>query len=496
MQAVLPPHRAGATRHGPGARRTRSRHELVHHLPARLPARLRRDRALRRQLRDRQLALDHDRAADARARDDAHARREPPPGADVDHRRGARDRRARVGRRALPRPRARQGALQPLRRWSASRCRTTASPSRRARSSSRSLVGVARRAAREPASRDPRDACAADRRRARGGDAAAVALRALPHARVDPAHRRRVRRAPLRALRQRAEHDGDPAVDGHRRAADLLRRRDARRAHRAAVRAPARLAGDEDRRRRRLARARQRAPQPAAHRVDRIRADDRARARDARRGARGRDHAQLPRRRRQDLAQRRLRDHGAEQLQPDSADGRRTPRRRARSSRPSATFAPATPPRSATSSSRLPSTRPRARCSASTGAQGSQQTMAQLGDNGAFVDKSYAKSHNLQRGLAARAHLRERRAQDVRRQGHLRSAERRLAVRPRDDLAASLGRAQREPAQPLHLRPRPRRPERREPEAARADARRASRTRRCRRGSSSSTTRSAASARS
>ena len=30
--------------------------------------------------------------------------------------------------------------------------------------------------------------------------------------------------------------------------------------------------------------------------------------------------------------------------------------------------------------------------------EGSQQTMAQLGDNGAFVDKSYAKSHNLQAG--------------------------------------------------------------------------------------------------
>ena len=187
-------------------------------------------------------------------------------------------------------------------------------------------------------------------------------------------------------------------LDGDRRAADLLRRRDVRRAHRAAVRASARLAGDEDRRRRRLARPRQRAPQSAAHRVDRIRADDRARARDARRRARGRDHAQLPRRRRQDLAQRRLRDHGAEQLQPDSDRGRRTPRRRARSSRPSATFAPATRPRSATGSSRPPSTRPRARCSPSTGARARQQTMAQLGDNGAFVDKGYAKSHNLRAG--------------------------------------------------------------------------------------------------
>ena len=49
-----------------------------------------------------------------------------------------------------------------------------------------------------------------------------------------------------------------------------------------------RLAGDADRRRRRVAGARQRAPEPAAHRVDRGGADDRARARDARRDARGR----------------------------------------------------------------------------------------------------------------------------------------------------------------------------------------------------------------
>ena len=52
----------------------------------------------------------------------------------------------------------------------------------------------------------------------------------------------------------------------------------------------------QDRRRRRRARARQLAAQPAAHRLDRLGADDRARARDARRGARRRDHVELPRR--------------------------------------------------------------------------------------------------------------------------------------------------------------------------------------------------------
>ncbi len=47
-----------------GRRRRRRRHERVHHLPARVPARLRRHCALRRLVRHRELALDHDRAAD------------------------------------------------------------------------------------------------------------------------------------------------------------------------------------------------------------------------------------------------------------------------------------------------------------------------------------------------------------------------------------------------------------------------------------------------
>ena len=45
------------------------------------------------------------------------------------------------------------------------------------------LVGIARDAAREPAAGVPRDARAADRRRARRRDAPGLALRALPHAR-------------------------------------------------------------------------------------------------------------------------------------------------------------------------------------------------------------------------------------------------------------------------------------------------------------------------
>ena len=76
-QAILPPTAQVRTGDGAGARGREPTRTRFITLPARLPARLRRHRALRRQLRDRQLALDHDRAADARARDAAHARREP-----------------------------------------------------------------------------------------------------------------------------------------------------------------------------------------------------------------------------------------------------------------------------------------------------------------------------------------------------------------------------------------------------------------------------------
>ena len=49
------------------------------HLPG-LPARVRRHRAVRRELRDRQHAVDHDRPANPRAGHAAHARRDPPAG--------------------------------------------------------------------------------------------------------------------------------------------------------------------------------------------------------------------------------------------------------------------------------------------------------------------------------------------------------------------------------------------------------------------------------
>ena len=88
--------------------------------------------------------------------------------------------RPRVGRRAVPRPRAREGALQAVRR----RRLHAAEQRPRLRHSHGDHVAARRdhrHADREHAAGDPRDARAADRRRARGRDAAAVAVRALPH---------------------------------------------------------------------------------------------------------------------------------------------------------------------------------------------------------------------------------------------------------------------------------------------------------------------------
>ena len=65
---------AGADAARPRRRRTRGTRS-VPQLPAEVPARVRRHRAVRRRVRDRQLALDHDRPAHARVRDPADARR-------------------------------------------------------------------------------------------------------------------------------------------------------------------------------------------------------------------------------------------------------------------------------------------------------------------------------------------------------------------------------------------------------------------------------------
>ena len=82
----------------------------------------------------------------------------------------------------------------------------------------------------------------------------------------------------------------DPDLDGSRHAARVPRGRALLLTPRPSACARARVARHEDGRRGRLAGARQRAPKPAANGLDRGSADDRARARHARRDARVGDH--------------------------------------------------------------------------------------------------------------------------------------------------------------------------------------------------------------
>ena len=162
---------AGAHRRGAGAG-GREGHGELPQLPPGLPAGVRRHRAVRRQLRDRELAVDHDRAAHARARDAAHARRVAPSGAGLDHGRVARDRAPLVDRRHPRRPRARHGTVQAVRRRrlhaAEQRARAAHAHDRR-----RDARRRPRHARREPSPRLPLDARAADRGRAGGRDAAA-----------------------------------------------------------------------------------------------------------------------------------------------------------------------------------------------------------------------------------------------------------------------------------------------------------------------------------
>ena len=414
-----------------GSRRAKDakRHELVHLVPARLPARVRRHRALRRQLRDRELALDHDRAAHARARDAAHARREPAPGADLDRRRGARD------RRRSPRSSgsfvglgARQGPVQALRRRRLhaaeqrprlrARARSSIALARRA-SSSRWSRACGRRSARRACRRSP--PCARARRCPRRASRASAPPGSIA------AHRARLRRAPLRALRAAASARRAILVwmgigallifIGVAMLSVRLVRPLARRA---------RLAGD----------AASAAP-PASLARDNARRNPQRTASTAAALMIGLALVtlvavlaagitlELPRRGRQDLANA---DYAitaqnnftpiptaaadAAAKTPGRRGGRQRPHRRrervrqARSSRP-----PSTRPASTMFTARLER---RAR----------SRRWRTLGDDGAFVDKGYAKTHHLQRRLAARAHLRERQPQDVRGQGHLRPAAR------------------------------------------------------------------------
>ncbi len=218
----------------------------------------------------------------------ADARRVQTPGARLDHRRGARRRNRRLARRALPRAAARQGALPAVRR------RRLHAPEHGARLRDAHGRGGAARgdprdAPREPASRNPGDARSADRRRPRGRDAAAGPLCPLPLDRRRADDGRRVRGASLRALRERPRHHAGPHLDGRRRTAHLPRGRALLVPARASARPRPRGARGRVRRSRGHPCPRQRAEEPTAHRLDRGRTDDRARARHARRDARGGD---------------------------------------------------------------------------------------------------------------------------------------------------------------------------------------------------------------
>ncbi len=114
------------------AKQDASRHATQLVVPAVLPARVRRHRALRRRVRDREHAVDHDRAADARVRDAADGRRDPAARCSARHR----SRRSSIGVLAsivgaLPRPAAREGHGRALLRPSASTCRRPGPSSRR-----------------------------------------------------------------------------------------------------------------------------------------------------------------------------------------------------------------------------------------------------------------------------------------------------------------------------------------------------------------------------
>ena len=106
-----------------------------------LPARVRGRGAVRRRLRDREHAVDHDRPAHARAGDAAHARREPQAGAPLGAGRSVPARSARVGRRAVPRAGAGQGPELAVRARSGSTCRRPRPCSRPGRSWSRLSSG-------------------------------------------------------------------------------------------------------------------------------------------------------------------------------------------------------------------------------------------------------------------------------------------------------------------------------------------------------------------
>ncbi len=245
------------------------------------------------------------------------------------HRRVARDRHARLARPVSSSGSRSRRACSGSSTRSGSRCRTAGSSSRPARSSSRSRSGSWSRCSRACGRRSGRRAC---RRSPRCGRARRCRRRGSHRFRGAGSARDgrpRVRRDSLvRAVRRRARYDPGAALHGRRRAA---RSSSASRCFSSRLVRPlaqalgwpaTRVGGAAGR----LARDNA-LPEPAAHGLDRGRADDRPRARDARRHARGRDHLDVHGRGRQHLHRRTTRSP-RRTTSRRSRRARRRPRRR------------------------------------------------------------------------------------------------------------------------------------------------------------------------
>ncbi len=208
----------------------------------------------------------------------------------------------------------------------------------------------------------------------------------------------------------------------------LRRRRDEREANGAAARLGARLARDADRRDLRRARPRERDAEPEPHRVDGVGAHDRARPDHVRRDPRT-GTALVVRERGRPSVHRRLRGHGAERVRSvQPCVGRR---RRGDAGR----HGGLTDPRGRRAGVRQqhlhhcrPAERRRDRAHR-LDAKVDSSVPSKLGKDGAFVDKDYAKDHDLSIGSPIAARDAHRQDPPPQGQGRLRPAERRLALR-------------------------------------------------------------------
>ena len=255
-------------------------------LPDDRPARVRRDRGVRRQLPDLQHVRGHRRPALARVRAAPHARRVAAPGAQLGGRRDARDRLRRLGDRHPGRSRHRARAARPAR---VGRDRAAvdehgdraAHDHRRAR---RRHDRDARVGTRAGPARDPGGAGRGD---ARGGHAGCEEGQPQAARELERGDRARPGGAAARPVRRRRRVRRGVAARVRRRGDDLRRR-----APRAGARAAAgplhRRAARADTGHARPAGARERRAPAAADGDHRLRADDRARARGVHRDLRGR----------------------------------------------------------------------------------------------------------------------------------------------------------------------------------------------------------------